>query len=142
MMINKDKELINNRQYVSRLAPSPSGYLHVGHLQTFTAAYERVINNNGKLIFRVEDLDIKRCKQEYLIDIINDLDWFGIKWHEGPNRLDYSIEQHKYYYQSMRMTYYLKAWKKLLDKGYIYPCPYSRKDVERSLSAPNEDIVT
>eukprot|EP01035_Chromulina_nebulosa_P020398 gene20398-26469_t len=89
-MINKDKVLISSKQYVSRLAPSPSGYLHVGHLQTFKTAYERVLNNNGRLIFRVEDLDIKR------------------------------------------------SWKKLLDKGYIYPCPYSRKDVERALSAPNE----
>ncbi|HEX5434211.1 MAG TPA: glutamate--tRNA ligase family protein [Candidatus Angelobacter sp.] len=121
--------------YRGRLAPSPTGYLHLGHARTFWAAHQRVRAAAGTLIFRNEDLDYQRSRPEFAVAIHEDLRWLGLKWDEGP-QLGGPFAP---YEQSRRRTFYLDAWRKLRDGGFIYPCTCSRKDLERALSAPHED---
>jgi glutamyl-queuosine tRNA(Asp) synthetase len=111
--------------YRGRLAPSPTGYLHAGHALTFWRAQERSRARNGTLILRVEDLDRDRCRPEFHEAILEDLGWFGLQWNEGP------------FLQSERRPLYLEAWKQLRDRGLIYPCSCSRRDVLSAASAPH-----
>ena len=69
--------------YRGRLAPSPTGYLHLGHARTFWVAWQRARAAHGKLIFRNEDLDYQRCKPEFVQAMYEDLHWLGLDWDEG-----------------------------------------------------------
>ena len=71
--------------YRGRLAPSPTGYLHLGHARTFWVAWKRARAAHGKLIFRNEDLDYQRCKPEFVQAMYEDLRWLGLDWDEGPD---------------------------------------------------------
>ena len=73
----------SNRLYRTRIAPSPSGYLHKGHAHTFTMAYLRSQKNSGTLILRIEDIDHQRCKDYYLNQMVDDIKWLGIYYNEG-----------------------------------------------------------
>ena len=77
---------VPNREsnYRGRIAPTPSGLMHLGHAQTFWIAMKRAAMFGGKLILRVEDIDRQRCKSIFLEKMIEDLSWFGLVWHEGP----------------------------------------------------------
>src|SRR5579864_978737 len=136
--------------YRGRLAPSPTGYLHLGHARTFWVAWQRVRAAHGKLIFRNEDLDYQRCKPEFVEAMYEDLRWLGLDWDEGPDITPQSGKCGQPgdpgvgggfgpYSQSERRSFYLDAWRKLRDSGLIYPCTCSRKDLERALSAPHEE---
>jgi len=80
---NNNNSHDNNRLYRTRIAPSPSGYLHKGHAHTFTMAYLRSQKNSGTLILRIEDIDHQRCKDYYLNQMIDDIKWLGIYYNEG-----------------------------------------------------------
>jgi glutamyl/glutaminyl-tRNA synthetase len=123
-----------NPSYRGRLAPTPSGDLHIGHALTFFAAYERARDSGGALILRMEDLYADHCRMDYVGAIIEDLHWLGIDWEEGPDVGGPCGP----YTQSERNPYYRTIWKRLCDAGAIYPSPHTRKDVERALSAPHE----
>jgi len=120
--------------YRGRLAPSPTGYLHVGHARTFFAAWQRSRNAGGTLVLRMEDLDPDRSRAVYAEAALEDLRWLGIRWQEGPDLGG----PYAPYAQSERRAIYLAAWRKLLLGGFIYPCRCSRKDLEAALSAPHE----
>jgi glutamyl/glutaminyl-tRNA synthetase len=120
--------------YRGRLAPSPTGYLHVGHARTFFTAYQRARDAGGTLILRMEDLDPDRSRNMYAEAAIEDLRWLGIRWHEGPDRGGPNGP----YVQSRRRGIYLDAWRRLMHDGHIYPCRCSRKDLQAALSAPHE----
>jgi glutamyl-tRNA synthetase len=120
--------------YRGRLAPSPTGLLHIGHACTFWIAYQRAIARNGTLVFRNEDLDPQRSKAEFARAMIEDLHWLGIRWQEGPDVGGPFAP----YEQSARRALYLETWRRLRDGGFIYPCTCSRKDVATSATAPNE----
>ena len=122
--------------YRGRLAPSPTGYLHLGHARTFWIAWQRARSAAGTLVFRNEDLDYQRCKPEYVSAMYQDLRWLGLDWDEGPD----VGGPFSPYSQSERRSVYLAAWQKLRDSGLIYPCTCSRKDLERALSAPHEAL--
>jgi len=119
--------------------------LHLGHARTFWVAWQRarfalgtlVLRNLvlRNLVLRNEDLDFQRCKPEFLSAMYEDLRWLGLTWNEGPD-LGGPFAP---YSQSERRGFYLDAWRKLRDGGFIYPCTCSRKDLERALSAPHED---
>ncbi len=111
--------------YRGRLAPTPTGYLHAGHAATFGLAAERAIASGGSLLLRIEDLDPARCRKEFVDAAIEDLEWLGLRWDEGP------------VFQSRRRERYLAAWRRLRDGGWIYPCSRSRKDVAAAVSAPH-----
>jgi glutamyl/glutaminyl-tRNA synthetase len=125
--------------YRGRLAPSPTGYLHLGHARTFWVAWKRARAAHGKLIFRNEDLDYQRCKPEFVKAMYEDLRWLGLDWDEGLDVNGMSHGNFGPYSQSERRSFYLDAWRKLRDTGLIYPCTCSRKDLERALSAPHEE---
>jgi glutamyl/glutaminyl-tRNA synthetase len=125
--------------YRGRLAPSPTGYLHLGHARTFWIAWQRARAAHGKLIFRNEDLDYQRCRPEFVKAMYEDLRWLGLDWDEGLDLEGVSRGDFGPYSQSERRDFYLDAWRKLRDSGLIYPCTCSRKDLERALSAPHEE---
>ncbi len=116
-----------------RLAPSPTGYLHLGHARTFWVAQERAAAAGGALILRSEDLDRARCRAEFRAAMLEDLRWFGLRWSEGPD----VGGPHAPYTQSERMAHYTAAFEKLRARGVIYPCNCSRQDVLRALGAPH-----
>jgi len=119
--------------YRGRIAPSPTGFLHLGHARTFWTALQRARERRGKLVLRIEDLDRDRCRPEFVAGIIEDLRWFGIDWDEGRDAGGFFGP----YAQSERRPFYLDAWERLRAGGHIYPCNCSRRDIERSLSAPH-----
>ena len=114
--------------YRGRIAPSPTGYLHLGHARTFWIAMERAKAENGILIFRDEDIDTQRCKTEYSQSAKDDLKWFGCDWQEGPDKGG----TYGPYEQSKRTDLYLNAWKILKENKLIYPCTKSRKELRNS----------
>jgi len=120
--------------YRGRLAPSPTGLLHLGHARTFWIAAQRAIENPGTLILRNEDLDAQRSRPEFARAMIEDLRWLGIDWSEGPD----CGGEYGPYSQSERREHYLKAWRSLRKGGFLYPCICSRKDLAQSASAPND----
>jgi glutamyl/glutaminyl-tRNA synthetase len=121
-------------KYRGRLAPSPTGLLHVGHARTFWIAAQRAAQHHGTLILRNEDLDSQRCRPEFVQSMIEDLQWLGISWSEGPD----CGGPFAPYTQSERRDLYLAAWNKLRELGFVYPCTCSRKDVALAVGAPNE----
>jgi glutamyl/glutaminyl-tRNA synthetase len=121
--------------YRGRLAPSPTGFLHLGHARTFLIAAKRAEIHKGTLIFRNEDLDSQRCRPEFFTAILDDLQWLGIRWSEGPDRGG----PYAPYSQSERREEYLAAWKKLRDGRFIYPCTCSRKDLVYAAAAPHDE---
>ena len=120
--------------YRGRLAPSPTGYLHVGHARTFWTAFQRAREAGGTLVMRMEDLDPDRCRPVYADAALDDLRWLGIRWQEGPEKGGPFAP----YVQSKRSSIYLEAWRKLLRTGRLFPCRCSRKDLATALGAPHE----
>ena len=120
--------------YRGRLAPTPTGNLHLGHARTFWTAQQRALAQQGTLVFRNEDLDPDRCKQQYVESMYVDLRWFGLSWQEGPD----VGGLYGPYVQSQRRGFYLDAWRKLMESGAIYPCICSRKDLAQSAQAPHD----
>jgi glutamyl-tRNA synthetase len=125
--------VIPQKPYRGRLAPSPTGYLHLGHAKTFWTAQQRANANQGTLVLRIEDLDTARSQPRFLEAALEDLRWFGLQWREGPD----AGGPFAPYLQSQRMQFYRDALAKLKDGGYIYPCRCSRQDVLRALNAPH-----
>ena len=117
-----------------RYAPSPTGYLHVGNARTALVAWLSARSANGSLIWRLEDLDEPRVVPGMAEAAEEDLQWLGLDWDEGPLQGGASEP----YVQSQRHSYYEKALKVLFEKGYLFPCTYSRKDIQNLSSAPHE----
>lgn len=127
-----------SHSYRGRIAPSPTGYLHLGHAMTFRTALRRAAEHEGKLVLRIEDLDAARCRAEFRGAIFEDLRWFGISWDEGPDVGGKCAP----YLQSERRGYYAMVWERLRAGGFIYPCRCSRKDVMSAVAAPHESAAT
>lgn len=120
--------------YRGRLAPTPTGHLHLGHAKTFWTAQQRAMQHGGVLVLRIEDLDRDRCKPEYSDDLLEDLVWFGFCWQEGPD----VGGPFQPYRQRDRQSFYHQTWQQLNHLGAIYPSLHSRKDVANALRAPHE----
>jgi len=126
---------IKNVKYRGRLAPSPTGYLHLGHAKTFWTAQQRSKQFGGELILRNEDLDSTRFKMEFVPAMLEDLRWFGFEWSEGPD----IGGKFAPYNQSERMNFYRDALEKLRAGNFIYPCVCSRKDIQQAITAPHAE---
>jgi glutamyl-tRNA synthetase len=122
------------KTYRGRIAPSPTGFLHLGHARTFWTAQQRARENAGALILRNEDLDATRCSQQFASAMYEDLAWFGFHWDEGPDRGG----SFGPYSQSERMQHYRAGLEQLQREGMVYPCTCSRQDVLRALQAPHQ----
>ncbi len=127
--------LSENSKYRGRLAPSPTGLLHLGHARTFWVAQERARANGGTLILRNEDIDSTRFKLEFVPQMIEDLRWFGFEWQEGPD----CGGAFGPYSQSERRPFYAAVLEKLRAGGFIYPCTCSRKDIRDAARAPHAE---
>ncbi len=103
--------------FITRFAPSPTGLLHLGHAYSVLTAHDAALSVGGKLILRIEDIDRTRCKATFEQAIYEDLAWLGLTW-EGPVRR-----------QSDHFEDYTKALEKLRDKGVVYRCFKTRKDI-------------
>ena len=123
----------NKSSYRSRLAPTPTGYLHLGHARTFWTAQERARANGGALILRNDDLDRARCRPEFVSAMFEDLRWFGFQWQEGPD-LGGPFAP---YNQSERFDPYRAALETLRAGDFIYPCNCSRRDIQTAPRAPH-----
>lgn len=113
--------------YLGRLAPSPTGYLHLGHARTFLSAAERAAAAGGAVLLRIDDLDAQRSRPEFLAGIVEDLQWLGIMWHGNIVR------------QSERLALYRDAFERLRAIGAVYPCVCSRRDLQAAVHAPHAE---
>ncbi|MBI3884946.1 MAG: tRNA glutamyl-Q(34) synthetase GluQRS [Opitutae bacterium] len=123
--------------YRGRLAPSPTGLLHLGHARTFWVAQARARAAGGKLILRNDDLDTARWKLDFVAAMLEDLRWIGLDWSEGPD----VGGPHAPYEQSRRGAHYAAAFEQLRASGAIYPCTCTRRDVQQALGAPHESAL-
>jgi len=109
-------------QVITRFAPSPTGKLHLGHAYSALFAYNQALRKGGRFILRIEDIDAGRCRPEFEQGIYEDLAWLGLKWEEPVHR------------QSEHMEEYRRALDKLSEKGLIYPCFCTRRDIQEEIA--------
>lgn len=117
---------LNSARYRGRLAPSPTGHLHLGHARTFWIAAKRARAAGGTLLLRNDDLDALRFRLDFVDAMLEDLRWLGFTWEEPMVS------------QSARMDRYRAAMARLLAARLIFPCTRSRRDVIEAAGAPHE----
>ena len=110
---------------VGRIAPSPTGYLHLGHARSFLLAWWSARSQGGQVVLRIEDLDVQRCQQKYVDACLRDLEWLGIDWDVGPRM------------QSAGLPRILACAEQLEKSGKAFACVCSRRDVQSSQTAPH-----
>ncbi|MBY5311004.1 glutamate--tRNA ligase, partial [Aphanizomenon flos-aquae CCAP 1446/1C] len=101
-----------------RIAPSPTGNLHIGTARTAVFNYLFARHHGGKFILRIEDTDLERSRPEYTDNILSGLRWLGLNWDEGP------------FFQSQRLHLYREAVQKLLDQGLAYRCYTTSEELD------------
>src|SRR6266536_3409140 len=99
---------------VFRFAPSPNGFLHLGHAFSALLNFDLARRSGGRFLLRIEDIDATRCRPEYETAIYEDLAWLGLVWEEPVRR------------QSEHFADYAAALEKLAALGLLYPCRCSR----------------
>jgi glutamyl-tRNA synthetase len=117
---------VSETRYVGRLAPSPTGLLHLGHARTFWIAAQRARSAGGLLWLRDENLDPQRSRADFAMAMREDLRWLGITWAAEIR-------------QSDRLGVYREAMQQLVRGRFVYPCRCSRKDLQQAIHAPHED---
>src|SRR2546430_4084799 len=121
--------VVQQAMIVTRVAPSPTGFLHLGHAYAALMAYRAAQENDGRFLLRIEDIDAGRCRPEFEQAIFDDLHWLGLAWEEPVRR------------QSQHLADYAQALQRLQEKGVVYPCFCTRKNIEaeiaRAASAPH-----
>ena len=129
--------VVNGPEYGvrGRLAPSPTGALHLGNARTFLIAWLRVRSRGGALVMRMEDLDHPKNKPGAAAEALHDLRWLGFDWDEGPDQGG----PYAPYTQTERRAFYARALASLKACGRVYPCVCSRRDVESGQSAPHAE---
>ncbi len=110
---------------VTRFAPSPTGYLHLGHAFSALTAWRRARELGGRFLLRLEDIDQARCRPEFATAILEDLAWLGIDW-DGEVRV-----------QSRHLPEYRAVLDALSGRGLLYPCFCTRADIHQAASAPH-----
>lgn len=116
----------------SRIAPTPSGFLHKGNAFNFMLTHRLVKQQNGKLALRIDDLDQGRTRPEYIGDIFDTLHWLGIAWEEGPLR----AEDMPAYSQLNHSEEYLTYINRLKNKGHLFACDCPRSKLENTFIYP------
>ena len=115
-----------NKQIVTRFAPSPTGFLHIGGVRTAIYAWLWARKNNGKFVLRIEDTDKEREVSGSIEHIIKSLKWVGLDWDYGPDTKNESLS----FIQSERLEIYQKYAKILVEKGLAYADPYTEEELE------------
>ena len=114
-------------QVVTRFAPSPTGYMHLGHAYAAIFAWNAARERNGRFLLRIEDIDRDRCRPEFEDAIFEDLHWLGLDWAGQPRR------------QSDNMADYKRALNKLHELDLLYPCFCTRKEIQAEIA--NADVA-
>ncbi|MBC5992738.1 tRNA glutamyl-Q synthetase [Pontibacter sp. SD6] len=110
----------------TRIAPTPSGYLHLGNVMSFAITWALARKQQGTVVLRIDDIDNTRFRPEYLQDIFDTLEFMGIDYDEGPRNAK-DFEQH--HSQHLRLPQYRALLDKLVQKGLVYACPCSRTQI-------------
>src|SRR5215469_13083506 len=119
---------------VTRFAPGPTGYLHLGHVRSALEGWRSARRDGGGFLLRIEDIDRARCREEYAAAILEDLAWLGLGWDglDGPVRR-----------QSEHFEDYRRALAQLAAMGVLYPCFCTRREINAEIAraggAPHED---
>jgi len=108
---------------ITRFAPSPTGLLHRGHAFSALAAWDLAESLGGEFLLRIEDIDTTRCRPEYEVQLKSDLRWLGLSWPEPVRR------------QSEHLAEYRAVSERLQDRGLLYPCFCTRRDIQREIAA-------
>ncbi len=109
--------------FVTRFAPSPTGRLHLGHAFSALLAHEAARRAGGRFLLRIEDIDRGRCREEFVVAILEDLAWLGIAWEEPVRR------------QSAHFDDYRSALARLRGAGLVYPCVCTRREIAAEIAA-------
>jgi len=112
--------------HVERFAPSPTGPLHLGHAYSALLAHDAAKKAGGRFVLRIEDIDTTRSRPEYEAAIHDDLAWLGIEWEQPVLR------------QSDRFDAYAAVLDQFRERGLLYPCTCTRKQIAAAMSAPQE----
>lgn len=120
--------MIKTMQIRSRLAPTPSGHLHLGNAVNFLHTWLRVRKAGGVLKLRIDDLDSNRCRPEYIEDIFRQLDWLGLDWDEGPSGPE---DFHRHHSQRLRRERYREMVDSLRESDSLFACTCSRKEIQQ-----------
>lgn len=112
---------------ITRLAPTPSGYLHAGNIYNFLLNWLWARSNNGKVLLRIDDADTQRKRPEYVEDIFKVLDWLGLDWDIGPTGPD---DFEKNWSQAKRTDRYQELLDQLVAKEMVFACTCSRKELD------------
>jgi glutamyl-Q tRNA(Asp) synthetase len=107
---------------VTRFAPSPTGYLHLGHVRSALEGWRAARDAGGRFLLRIEDIDHTRCRAEYAAAIVEDLSWLGLDW-DGPIRR-----------QSEHFDDYREALARLETAGLLYPCFCTRREIQAEIA--------
>jgi glutamyl-Q tRNA(Asp) synthetase len=107
---------------VTRFAPSPTGYLHLGHVRSALEGWRPARETGGRFLLRIEDIDHTRCRPEYMAAIVEDLGWLGLDW-DGPIRR-----------QSEHFDDYRAALSRLDAAGLLYPCFCTRREIQAEIA--------
>lgn len=107
---------------VTRFAPSPTGYLHLGHVRSAWEGWHAARETGGRFLLRIEDIDRMRCRPEYAAAIIDDLTWLGLEWDGDVRR------------QSEHFSDYRAALARLNGAGVLYPCFCTRRDIQAEIA--------
>ena len=111
---------------ITRFAPSPNGHLHMGHAYSAVLAHDLAKAADGKFLLRIEDIDGPRSRPELADEFRADLAWLGLEWDEVPA-------------QSTRLDSYAEVARQLVERGFLYPCTCTRKQIAELPSRTGED---
>lgn len=125
----------DSKKVITRFAPSPTGFMHVGNLRTGLFAWLWARKNKGTFILRIEDTDKKREVEGSIDHIKESLKWIGMDWDQGPD----IGGPHAPYLQSDRLALYKKYAEKLIEKGFAYTDPYTEEEIESWRKKATED---
>ncbi|KUG21851.1 glutamyl-trna synthetase [hydrocarbon metagenome] len=118
-------------KYRVRFAPSPTGELHVGNARTALFNWMFARHHGGSFVLRIEDTDESRSDVSYQINLLNDLNWLGLDWDEGPRKEGL----YGPYKQSERLEIYKSHLQKLMDADLVYPCYCTEEELEEERQA-------
>ncbi len=110
----------------TRIAPTPSGYLHVGNVMSFAITAALARRTNAKILLRIDDMDRERTQRQYVQDIFDTLNFLGIPWDEGPRDMR---EYEQQYAQGHRQELYTKALQQLAEQGNVFACTCTRTQI-------------
>jgi glutamyl-Q tRNA(Asp) synthetase len=126
MVLAASMPSLSEPMIVTRFAPSPTGYLHLGHAASALLGWQLAKTAGGRFLLRIEDIDAARCRPQFEAAILEDLAWLGLDWEKPVRR------------QSEHMSDYSAALRRLDEVGVLYPCFCTRREIEAEIAAAAE----